>query len=149
MRRFVYDRFDDKYLSTIGVKVSRKSIILPQKDDVTELNMMIWDLAGSEEFTPIRASYLRGAAGAVVVCDLTREETLHHIESYVNEFHRVQPGSKIVLAANKVDLSGPMIVSRQAVSKAADRLQIPHFFTSAKVGNDVDVMFRHLGKFIV
>lgn len=149
MRRFVYDRFDDKYLSTIGVKVSRKSIIVPQKDDVIELNMMIWDLAGSEEFTPIRARYLSGAAGAVLVCDLTREETLNNIEDYVNDFHRVQPGAKIVLAANKVDLTGQISINSQTVSELANRLQIPHFFTSAKVGDDVDLLFRHLGEIII
>ncbi len=68
VRRFVYNMFEDKYLSTIGVKVSRKVVAVPRGDDVVELVLMLWDLAGSEEFDSVRASYLRGAAGALVVC---------------------------------------------------------------------------------
>lgn len=149
MRRFVYDRFDDKYLSTIGVKVSRKTIMTPKGSDVAELNMMIWDLAGSEEFTPIRASYFGGAAGAVLVCDLTRTETLDHLEAYVNDFYRVRPNTKIVIAANKVDLSDQLLLDSQAVADVAGRLNAPYFMTSAKVGDDVDTMFRHLGQLII
>ena len=45
VRRFVYDLFDDKYVSTIGVKVSRKTVILTRGDDIVDLTMMLWDLA--------------------------------------------------------------------------------------------------------
>jgi len=67
--RFVYDRFSGRYLSTIGVKISRKPINI-SKDIM--LNMLIWDLAGSEEFSGVQSSYLQGAQGAILVCDLTR-----------------------------------------------------------------------------
>ena len=76
VRRFVHNRFDDQYISTIGVKVSRKTVVLPVADDLVELTLMVWDLAGSQGTTPIAASYLRGAVGAVLVCDLTRG---HHV----------------------------------------------------------------------
>ena len=59
VRRFVYDLFDDKYITTIGVKVSRKTIVASRNGDVVELTMMLWDLAGSEEFDRVRTSYLR------------------------------------------------------------------------------------------
>lgn len=75
VRRFVHDYFDDQYLSTIGVKVSRKTINIAQGEQIVELTMMLWDLAGSEEFTHLRASYLRGAAGVLLVGDLTRPLT--------------------------------------------------------------------------
>ena len=52
VRRFVYDLFDDQYLSTIGVKVSRKTITVARGQDLVELTMMLWDLAGSEECGP-------------------------------------------------------------------------------------------------
>ena len=76
VQRFVYALFDDKYISTIGVKVSRKTVVLPREDEVVELTLMLWDLAGSEEFGRVRASYLRGAVGAVLVCDVTRPHDL-------------------------------------------------------------------------
>ncbi len=50
VRRFVYDLFNDKYISTIGVKVSRKTVVVPRTHDLVELAMMLWDLGGSEEF---------------------------------------------------------------------------------------------------
>ena len=75
VRRFVLNIFEDRYLSTIGVKVSRKTVVTPGPGDLIELTLMLWDLAGSEEFDQVRASYLRGASGAVLVCDLTRPET--------------------------------------------------------------------------
>ena len=63
--RFVHNAFSDKYLSTIGVKVSRKTVAVVGADEVVELTIMLWDLAGNEEFNQMRASYLRGAAGAL------------------------------------------------------------------------------------
>ena len=44
VRRFVYDLFDDKYVSTIGVKVSRKTVILTRDDDIVDLTMMLLSL---------------------------------------------------------------------------------------------------------
>lgn len=150
MRRFVHDRFDDSYKTTIGVKVSRKTVMTPRAAEVVELNMLIWDLAGSEEFSSVRASYFGGAAGAIVVCDLTRPETLEHTRSYVNEFHQVRPGAHIVLAANKCDLIDQFSFDAPAVaSVAATNLNVPYFLTSAKVGDQVDALFRLLGRLIV
>ena len=149
MRRFVYDRFDEKYMSTIGVKVSRKTIMVARENDVVELNMLLWDLAGSEEFTPVRASYLGGAEGAIVVCDLTRMETLGHIDGYLQEFHTLRPNARVVLAANKWDLSEQHVFDAEDVAATAEKYRVPYFLTSAKEGHDVDVLFRTLGRSIV
>ncbi|MCB0231539.1 MAG: GTP-binding protein, partial [Anaerolineae bacterium] len=46
VRRFVYDMFDDSYISTIGVKVSRKPLVVVSDDRAVDLTMMLWDLAG-------------------------------------------------------------------------------------------------------
>jgi small GTP-binding protein len=155
VRRFVYDLFDDKYISTIGVKVSRKIVALPRGDDVLELAMMLWDLAGSEEFDRVRASYVRGAAGAVVVCDLTRPETLDSLEAYAGELWAVSPGAPVILAANKHDLAeappseGQQRLGREQVEAAAARLGVAWCFTSAKTGEGVEALFRHLGRLLV
>lgn len=149
MRRFVYDRFDEKYMSTIGVKVSRKTIMVPSRGDVIELNMLLWDLAGSEEFTPIRASYLGGAAGAVIVCDLTRRQTLEHLGIYLDDFYAVRPDARVVLAANKWDLDDLHELDVDDIASAADEYGIPYFLTSAKEGYEVDVLFRAFGQEIV
>ncbi len=149
VRRFVYNRFDDKYLSTIGVKVSRKTVNVPHHDQIMALTLMLWDLAGSEEFSAMRASYLRGAAGGILVCDLTRPETLNSLFSYVEDLSRLNPKARLILAANKHDLVDQHQLSETEIATAADQLNISYYLTSAKTGNDVESLFRQLGRQLI
>lgn len=149
VRRFVYNLFDDKYLSTIGVKVSRKVIALSRKTDIVELTLMLWDLAGSEEFNDVRASYLRGSAGAIVVCDMTRPATLETLPKYVAELRAVAPAARLIMAANKSDLIEKCQLSEQQISEQAAELQASYYLTSAKTGANVEEAFRQLGQLLV
>ena len=149
VRRFVYSLFDDKYISTIGVKVSRKTVAVPRASQVVDLTIMLWDLAGSEEFTPVRASYLRGAAGAILVCDLTRPETLANIEAYVDDLLGVNPNAQLVLAANKRDLIDQQLLTLAEIERVAAKWSAIYYLTSAKTGEDVETLFRHLGRLLV
>jgi small GTP-binding protein len=152
--RFVHDAFSDKYLSTIGVKVSRKTVAVVSDDAVVELTIMLWDLAGSEEFNQMRASYLRGAAGALLVCDLARPTTLENLGSYVEDLRQVSPAAKLAVVANKMDLLADFESSLQQERLAgpadfAAMLGVPCFVTSAKTGDQVEDAFRHLGRTLV
>jgi small GTP-binding protein len=155
VRRFVYDLFEDRYISTIGVKVSRKTLAVPRDGEIVELTMMLWDLAGREEFDRVRASYLRGASGAVLVCDLTRPQTIDNLRIYVQELQAVSPNAHLVVAANKVDLVEPCRSGSQGppvlepVQSAATSLGAPYYVTSAKTGEEVEAFFRHLGRRLV
>jgi len=149
VRRFVYSLFDDRYLSTIGVRVSRKMIVLPRGQDMVELSLMLWDLAGSEEFNTVRTSYLRGAAGAILVCDLTRTTTLDSLPAYAAELRQVNPGAWLVVAANKGDLVGEHRLTEAQVAQRAAELAAPYFITSAKTGANVEVAFHRLGELVV
>lgn len=149
VRRFVYNLFNDKYISTIGVKVSRKTVVVPRDDEVVELTMMLWDLAGSEEFNQVRASYLRGAAGAVLVCDLTRPETLDRLRTYADDLLSVSPGVQLILAANKCDLTDQQQLTPVQIKAVAASLNVPYYLTSAKTGHEVETLFRHLGRLLV
>ena len=149
VRRFVYDRFDDRYITTIGVKVSRKTVAVVRAYGVVELTMMLWDLAGSEEFDRVRASYLRGSAGAVLVCDLTRPETLDSLRAYQEDLFSVNPEAQLVLAANKRDLTEQQRLSTAQIEAFAAELNIPHHLTSAKTGDEVEQLFRQLGDLMV
>ncbi|MBN1219116.1 MAG: GTP-binding protein [Anaerolineae bacterium] len=149
VRRFVYNKFDDKYISTIGVKVSRKTVTIPAEPDTIELTMMLWDLAGSEEFNPMRASYLRGATGAVLVFDLTRPETLPSLAAYIQELHRVSPEAQFILAANKLDLVEPDQLPLAEIEEFAGQFNAAYYLTSAKNGDEVETMFRHLGRLLI
>jgi small GTP-binding protein len=155
VRRFVYNLFDDKYISTIGVKVSRKVIAVPRGEGIVELTMMLWDLAGSREFDRVRTGYLRGSAGAVVICDLTRPETLGSLRRYVDELRTISPGAQLILAANKLDLVGPPLpegagtLDPEQVKAESASLGAPYFLTSAKTGDKIEELFRHMGRLLV
>lgn len=146
VKRFVFDRFDDKYISSIGVKVSRKSMVIPRDAESVMLNMMLWDLAGSEEFSQVRASYLRGSSGAILVCDLTRPETLPNVTQYAHNLVTVSPSPSLVVVANKVDLQRSDSVTERKLAEIASQLNAPYFMTSAKTGQAVEAMFRALGQ---
>ncbi len=146
VRRFVYDLFDEKYISTIGVKVSRKTLAVPMEDGViVELTMMLWDLAGSEDFSQMRGSYMRGASGAILVCDLTRPETLLNLNGYLADLQRISPGALVIVVANKNDSPEQQLRLCQ-VEEGAARLGAPCYVTSARTGENVEEMFRYLSR---
>ena len=93
IRRFVERQFKDEYLSTVGVKISRKNIeICPQeKEEKYLLQLLIWDIEGQTKFKGITPSYLQGAKGAIVVADVTRAETLTHLQDHLNLFFSINP----------------------------------------------------------
>lgn len=154
VRRFVYSIFEDKYISTIGVKVSRKTVTIPHSKDIVELTIMLWDLAGSQEFSQVQSSYLRGAAGAVLVCDLTRAKTLDSLRGYADDLLTVSPNARLILAANKQDLIQPNSapsehqLSEAQIEAIAAELNAPYYLTSAKTGEAVEILFRHLGRLL-
>jgi small GTP-binding protein len=149
VRRFVYNLFDDRYISTIGVRVSRKTVAVPVDEQLAELTLMVWDLAGSEEFNRVSTSYLRGAAGAVLVYDLTRSNTFDQLRNYVRSLYKINPNAKLALAGNKVDLVDRHQLDTRKAEQLAAELNAPLFFTSARQGEEVDSMFRHLGRSLV
>lgn len=148
-RRFLYHAFDDQYVSTIGVKVSRKSVAVDTDAGVVELAMMVWDLAGSEAFDQMRASYLRGASGAILVCDLTRPATFASLRAYAEDVRRISPDARFVLAANKLDLVRPHQIDEEQLRRFANSLPAAYFLVSAKTGEAVELLFRELGRSLV
>jgi small GTP-binding protein len=149
VRRFVYNMFEDRYLSTIGVKVSRKVVALARGDEIVELTLMLWDLAGSEEFDAVRASYLRGAMAGLIVCDLTQPASLATATQYADQIRAVNPKASLALVANKLDLAHRRALSEEDARAMARTLNAPCLFTSAKTGEGVDEAFRHLGRLAI
>ncbi|MCP4140634.1 MAG: GTP-binding protein [Chloroflexi bacterium] len=145
--RFVYNRFSERYISTIGVKISRKSIVI--SPEVT-LNILIWDLAGSEEFTGVQSSYIQGAKGAIFVCDLTRPKTLESLEKYNRQLEDATPNIPIALVGNKTDLASECKIDRYSLEKEARKFNtIAITTTSAKTGRNVESIFEALAKELV
>ncbi len=143
VRRFVEGRFDDRYLSTIGVKVSRRIVKLSEQ---TTVRLLLWDLAGSEEFTGVQSSYLQGSAGALLVCDLTRKSTLDSLMRYARRLHEVRPQAQLIIVGNKNDLTEERSVSDEDLITVATEIQAEWLTTSAKSGENVEKAFVSLAQ---
>jgi small GTP-binding protein len=142
IRRFVENSFSDRYLTTIGVKISRKRIDLPEQE---ALEMMIWDIEGATPVKAIPRSYLQGAAGAIIVGDVTRSETLEDLRRHVEDFRRVNPESPWVIAYNKIDL----LPAKRFEPPVESSFEGDAFQTSAKEGIHVNEMFLTLAQRIL
>lgn len=144
IRRFVENKFSDRYLTTIGVKISRKSLVIESSQQ--QVNLLIWDIEGQTKEKAIPASYLQGAHGAIIVGDLSRVETLNQITSHLEKFLQINPHSKTVVALNKADLlSSEKLAKLQQAYQFSDReLVLQTRSTSAKTGNAVEAIFQQL-----
>ena len=148
IRRFVDRQFSDEYLSTVGVKISRKSITLDnikQQENVTA-QLLIWDLEGHTKFKGIAPTYLQGASGVLIVADVSRTETVERISEHIKLFSSVNPKGLIIIALNKVDLiDEEKLALLVEISHAIARDKvIAVYTTSAKTGQDVDEIFHKL-----
>ena len=135
IRRYVDHAFDDTYLTSIGVKISRKKLLLDHK----EYELLIWDLEGATPRKPIPKTYYRGASGAVFVGDVSRLETIRNLDAHIATFKEVNPDSAHVIAYNKADLLQMDQINRFQNLKNT-------FLTSAKEDINVDKIFTTLAK---
>lgn len=142
VRQFVKSRFDDRYLSTIGVKISRKTMTM----DNFALNLLIWDLAGGNDFSKAGSSYLRGAVAALIVCDLTRPETLAGYQFYTDQIRALNPDAILIFAGNKVDLEDERVIDEVELRALSQQLGGHYLDTSAKTGFQVEAAFRLLAE---
>lgn len=143
VRRYVEGRFDEKYISTIGVQISRRIVDVGEDEKVS---LVIWDVAGSEEFNGKHLSYLQGSSAALLVCDLTRKTTLVSLRKYVTTMRAVAPQAYFVLLANKNDLTEQFELTQEEVASLAGELECSWFLTSAKTGEFVEEAFTTLAK---
>ncbi len=149
IRRFIHDQFDDRYISTLGAKVSKKEILVEGDSGPVSVDMTIWDIMGEKGFRELlKEAYFHGAQGVLAVCDVTRQETLTDLDEWVAAVVKVTGQIPVELLANKVDLKDEIVVSQEAVESAAKVHGAPFLFTSAKTGENVEVAFANLAKMI-
>jgi small GTP-binding protein len=149
VRRFVENAFDEKYHSTIGVKVNRKRVALSGQQTHSHVDLLVWDIAGQDDLPAPAQNYFRGAHGALVVHDLTRPESRQRLALYCERFLRVAPQAKIVFAGNKADLAEAHSFDPAQFQELLGPLAAPHLLTSAKTGENVEEAFQMLAEAIV
>lgn len=139
VQQFVHSRFSEKYHSTVGVKIDRKEVTLRG----TQVNLLLWDLAGQDGVQNIQGSYLRGSSGIFFVVDGTRPNTLEELAGLQTLVERAIGAVPAVIAANKADLTAEWKLGEENLAALhGDRRLV--LKTSAKTGAGVNEAFAWL-----
>lgn len=169
MRRFIEDKYDDKYITTIGTKVSKKRITIdhPSKENTkVDVTLMLWDIMGQKGFRHLlQESYFDGATAAIGVCDMTRRETLTELKGWMESILKVTGDIPIIIVGNKSDLADKAQVTIDNIREMAEKnvksgwredLKIfidkgkgPYLLTSAKTGLNVEETFRRIAEMLL
>lgn len=139
--KFVHSIFSEKYLTTVGVKIDKKTINLSDKEVV----LMIWDLAGDDDFQRLQTSYLRGTSGYLLVADGTRRATFDQVREIQERVGQVLPEAPFIFAVNKSDLTAQWEVSDGDIEALQSRAW-KTTRTSAKEGAGVEQAFTDLAQ---
>ncbi len=137
--QFVHSKFSDKYHSTVGVKIDRKQVDLSE----TTVNLLLWDLAGKDDFEGLQTSYLRGSSGLLFVADGTRRETYDQLFELRETVFQAVGEVPSIVALNKADLTDLWALGQKEYDAllAADWHMLK---TSAKTGDGVNEAFYWL-----
>jgi len=151
IRRFVTDLFDDNYISTIGAKITKKTIVIdmPEQELHVNLILMIWDLAGQKEYKAFHEMHLKGMEGVLAVADLTRHNTTDSLKGALQMADRTGVDIPMVFMLNKADLAEPSDADLKDIRTLAAEKSIPVLATSAKTGLNVEMSFQKLGWLMV
>ncbi len=134
--QFIHQKFSDKYLTTIGVKVNKKTV----ESHGEEVSLLIWDIAGEVTQDKVPNSYFLGASGILYVVDLSRPLTFVNIKEDIEYLKDLLPGAKIKVVGNKKDL-----LTDTELAQAVKSIEIPvGTTTSAKTGENVEDLFLAL-----
>ena len=149
IRQFVYNKFEDKYLSTIGVHISKKKLNIDNMEDKQSIEFFIWDIANIDKFDNVVNNYLRGAHGAIIVTDVTRPVTIENINEFADKFLEINPKAKIIFVGNKIDLVDELKFDKEKYIFSVCDSRYKLLFTSAKTGENIEEVFIKLGEQIL
>jgi len=146
LHRFIDDKFRKESTHTIGVEFGSKIIEVGGHF----VKLQIWDTAGQERFRSVTRSYYRGAAGTILVYDITSRDSYNHVSSWLNDAKALaNPDIAIVLVGNKIDLSAEREVSFLEASRFAQENELMFLETSALTGEGVSEVFLKCARTIL
>ena len=150
IRRFVVDVFDDKYIATIGTKVSKRDFEYKLPDKTIYLTLMMWDILGQKEYSRMRTQGMSGSHGIIFVADLNRPETVKSVEEFwLSEILKQVGTVPSVLVGNKYDLVKPDAPTVLELKGFAEKNKMLLLLTSAKTGEGVEALFRKMGEMML
>lgn len=147
IRRYVLDLFDDKYIATIGTKVSKKNLNVgnPETGQNEDIALLIWDIMGQPSFREIlREAYFYGAQGALCVCDITNRDTFAELRYWIKAMTATAGPVPLAILGNKKDLEQNASVSIEDLTAFANKFNSKAIMTSAKTGENVEYAFTEI-----
>jgi small GTP-binding protein len=139
--RFVHSIYSDVYHTTVGVKIDKKTVAVADET----VMMMLWDIHGEDDFQKIRTSYLRGAAGFLLVADGTRRATVDKALDLRKLGVEAAGEVPFVLVLNKRDLVDDWEVEDKTVEDLREAGWTV-LLSSAKTGEGVEEAFLTLAR---
>lgn len=139
--RFVSSIFSEKYLTTVGVKIDRKTVAV----DDRQVDLILWDIYGQDEFQTVQQSYLRGSSGYLLVIDGTRRATLQIAATLQKRAQAAAGDVPFIVVLNKSDLAAEWQVDERGILALAEQ-GWPIVHTSAKTGEGVEETFLKLAR---
>ena len=148
-RRFVSDTFEERYISTLGTKISSKEFAVDdpgQPGSSVTVGAAIWDIMGNHQFRELlKDAFFMNAAGVLLVCDVNQPETLYDLPQWYEAVASVAgPNVTVVVLANKSDQRGPKTIPSSEIEVLCHEFRWPWFETSAKTGANVEAAFRRV-----
>lgn len=141
VRRFVESIYSDKYHTTVGVKIDKKQVEVEGQN----LMLLLWDIEGAETAHDLRKSYLRGAAGYLLIADGTRRDTLYRAMEIQARAQETLGEVPYLFLINKADLIDQWDVDPREMEALAQKNW--HVIqTSAKTGAGVEEAFLALAR---
>jgi small GTP-binding protein len=155
IQRYVVDAYDDKYVSTIGKKVTKKDLLLKTPNGQAQMSLMIWDIIGQKGYRYSQATSFYNAKGAIMVSDLTRKDTLDSVLGYwIPMVLRILGPIPIIFLGNKADLVNECEYGLGELEKVAQSCE-PFgygrhvYLSSARTGENVELAFQKLGEILM
>jgi len=140
----VNNEFFEYHQPTIGAAFLTKKVSV---DSDHEVKFEIWDTAGQERYRSLAPMYYRGAAAALVMYDITDNQSFNGAKTWIDELHR-QGASDIVigLAGNKIDRETERKVPQDMAMQYASETGCIFMETSAKTGENINQIFTAIAK---
>nr|XP_023696350.1 ras-related protein Rab-21-like isoform X1 [Paramormyrops kingsleyae] len=141
--RYCENKFNEKHITTLQAFFLTKKLNIGGR----RVNLTIWDTAGQERFHALGPIYYRDSNGAVLVYDITDEDSFQKVKNWVKELRKTL-GNEICLCivGNKIDLERERHISVQDAEGYAESVGAKHHHTSAKLNRGIEELFLDLCK---
>ena len=147
LTKFATDKFEEKYLSTVGVQILKVTIEL--NDFNATVTLMIWNIAGQPQFYMLHRPYFNGADGMLLVFDISRSSTFSNVNNWYSAAVKYGlSGIPRILIGNKAHLKEERKIILPMAEHLSEKLNAPYFETSILNGENVKAVFQKISELI-